>query len=445
MQQITLPFHKNRLHTFLKVLLVVVSVSLLLAIAVYTYLTYTKDNLVRYFPKDTEFFIALRVTPTHLESPFFERLDFSPELRTHIETLILNDLEQTAERNMGVGVVDGSVVVVMHMRHDIPDTHPFFSFLQKDGIQVFKITSKWSGQTFLVMSREGIALDRIKEVVSSNTAGLEQNLTLTLGRHTLDPHKGIVYIESTFLKHLEFLNEVPYTLPSFALSFEVTGAHISASSSGYPVDTKLYLPKGMPVQYGMFIHNPGKKYLELVKNEGLQEAFEAFDRMHGIQLGRLLREYSVNSIRFFSGQEHAIMMDVEASETGALEEDLRTTLLAYLQHIHAGLETRVLPDKTNIQVIAINDRDITLDAGRVVNARTDVAYRFAQDGEVVRVYSQLDEVAFDETPCEVSSKAEYVILGSEPLSRVPVLDQLAESIMISTYPHTYPQLMLCIQ
>ncbi len=445
MQQITLPFHKNRLYTFFKVLLVVVSISLLLGIAVYTYLTYTKDSLVRYFPKDTEFFIALQVTPAHLQTIFFERLAFSPELRTHIQTLVTEDLEQTVERNMGVGVVEGAVVVVMHMRHDMSETHPFFSFLQKDDIQVFKITSKWSGQTFLVMSKEGVALERMKEIVSSNTAGLEQNLTLTLGRHTLNPRKGIVYIESAFLKHLQFLDEVPYTLPSFALSFEVTDTHILAVSSGYPVDTKVQFPKDLNLQYGAFVQNPHKKYLELVKNEGLLTSLKAFDTMHGIQLERLLIQYTINSLGVFMGDSDEFIIEVQTPGADAFVYDIQATLLSYLQHIHAQVEKRVLPDKTSIQVRAINDRDIVLDNDRIVNALTGTVYYFSNEGQMVRVYSHDDSVIFEETPCEASSKAEYVILGSEPLSQMPVLDQLAESIIISTYPHTYPQVMLCIQ
>ncbi len=454
MYQKQLPFRLSIVRAALRTALLFFGIVAVVLVAAYAYLTYTKDDLVQYFPAHTVVYASFRADEEVLAMSWYEQLRIDPALKQQLSLLVAHDLTRSS-RNIAVGLVptEGAyeTVMVAYLRNPLPPTHQLFTVLQQLNLHSFTIDNAMLRKQYLVITASAPTSELMRQVIQTGDTGLSHNVTLSFARQRIGRDEGVFFAQGSLIDELKYQIPLPAAvieqLPAAkTLTAELTFAQgmILARSFGYGEGVPVTLPASDELVWGLRMNNFGERLANRIETIPADELAVARER-YGFD-SELLQ--GVDDAWYMQYNDDKSLILAKNGDSEALIEPLTGLLGEWLAYDRRKPFTTYLPDGSPIRVITKNRADIAIREGSVIDATSDDRYTIETwDGFAAVMKNMRPDELTDSTElgCLIDPTTDIAVVGTEVLQGMPWLKLFARQAVFSTYPQRYPQFLACIR
>ena len=455
MKQLGLPFRRSYWKPFFKVVLITVGVALIATILMYFFVKLRNDDIVQYFPKDTEFFISFKLDDTVLGSTFFNRLQLPSEIKQEIKSLTKNNLNQKAERNIGFGLIPVEnellPVSIIFLDQEIDANHPLLSLIAQHDLAASKIDNPIYNKHYVILANEKRAVDAIARVIENQLPSLNDALQFNIQRQFISQEKGLIYIAESYMSKITqaFNTNDGSTMPmkqKIVAGFDIKRDAVHIYTEKYNADADILLPSPTEeVSFAVSAHQPGQSFGEFIQNPDIK-----FERINNLSLGEISNKYSISRATYGIFDQNRNFIILKTEDRSSLKTYIEEWLVESLANTRKKEVRRYLPDGSSIVTIEKDRESIYADdQGRVHDDVTgDVFYQFSFQDEMLVITKNIPQKDFEfegDTGCSYNASADLLLVDNEYLEKVPYIGEVVKRAIFSTYPQGYPQIYVCLQ
>lgn len=444
-------------HITLQVIFIVIAILSVIFVLLYYYLVYSNDELVKYFPKETNAYISFKVDGQVVESKFFDKFNLPADMKIKIAQIISNDLNQSAGRNVAIGLIKENEtyipLVIFYLNKSINTNDEIFTIFNKNDYSSFKIENPVYKKNYLVITKSKNFSDKIHEVIKHQEKSLNKNLFLIFGRQTIADDRAIFYADAEIINYyllaLKDVIGVENTIDRPVLtSFEIDKDKIIAITEKYKQTKAVMVPNDKSYDFSFYTMSIAKIVNYSINSLNLTEKFTEFSKLTQSKAVTLLNENSEILVKYDHFADKKFITRVESIESEELLAKISNEFLKILTFAERKNKTILLPDQTTISAVVRNTQDVYMQGNSLVNLVKNDKYNFTlgeQNELQITKNILLSDINYTNiTGCDVDEKAETIVVGRSYLQKIPLLGEIANFGVFSTYPQTYPQFMLCL-
>lgn len=457
MKQLKLHFGLFFRKLTLQIVFVIIAILSVIFVFLYYYLVYSNDELIKYFPNNTSAYISFKIDEKNVESKFFDKIFLPLDMKIKIAQLISNNLNQSASRNIAIGLIkekdDYVPLVILYLNKQIKNDEEIFEILKNNGYYSFKIDNPVFKKNYLVITKSQDFSEKIKDVVEHSEKSLNKNLLLIFGRQTISNENGIFYADVKVINH--YLSniksligiEIDITRPILT-SFSINNERILAITQKYKQNSKLLVPNNKKVDYLVLSSNPIQLFNNFIRNNSLSTNLIEYEQMINGNFDKILNQnniISLNLAHFIDNNYKLSINSTNSTEINSVIKEGFRKILAFNEQKDKNI---LLPDQTLISVKVKNYDDIYFNKNNdLINDVKNDSYHFIENNTKMDIYKNIKptELEYSElVGCDYDENAETLILSDKYLSTIPLFGKIANFGVFSTYTQTYPQFLLCL-
>jgi hypothetical protein len=208
------------------------------------------------------------------------------------------------------------------------------------------------------------------------------------------------------------------------------------------------MPQYPNLRVAFNVQQPLTRALDFINKHDGQTFVSEFENENKLIIDEIRDTFSLTSSLYAVFEDTSDVLVLRTDRPNEVKDAYREYIVENLANKRQKSVVTQLPDGSSIITVQKNRDEVYEKEGVVYDDTVGDMYYFASsdtDGEaVVSKNIQSGDLSFSDFGCKVAREADTVIASREYFADIPLVGNVADMVMLSTYSQGYPQILLCL-
>lgn len=464
MKQQQLPIKLKARHLFIKIFLPVLLIMAIVAVVFYFVFIASKDQMLAYFPSDSLLYVSMNVDSDLLNEEVFNKLPFDIELHEEIRGVLKEYINHSGKRNIAFGLLEVGDSIeplyIISLKNEIDGNHNIFAHLDSYGYKSFKINNNVLNKHLVIISKSQGVIEKVKGVLDNSVKGLTDDIDVSYRLNTLIKSKGVIMLDSSIISKIipaEVNTVFEGLIPKdqkLVMQIHSYNPVIIIDGEDLPGEDSLIVQNIDKMRFGFKVNEPMVDIDNYINTNVNLENLAKLEKTYNSSYIGDIKELEIDGLEYTNISDKEHILTLHSNNVEAVANSVSKLLIEYLAVKNIGWMDQILPDGTKIKKYAKNRKGLEFEDKNTdgsISGMEDVInddyYLREIEAEFVTISRNVNTSSYESTViegCTVADGYEYVALGSEYVNELPIIGTMFKFVALITYPHSYPQNILCL-